>query len=57
MHIFNSFILISCCSNPEFQKTVKEFSEKLGVVKEDLKVRYKLVLHYFHFESFALEVH
>jgi hypothetical protein len=28
------------CSNPEFQKSMKEFSEKLGVVKEDLKVRY-----------------
>ncbi|KAL6657559.1 hypothetical protein ACP70R_005339 [Stipagrostis hirtigluma subsp. patula] len=26
-------------SNPEFQESVKEFSEKLGVVKEDLKVR------------------
>ena len=42
-----------CCSNPEFQKSMKEFGEKLGVVKEDLKVRYKLaeVSHFFHFES------
>nr|CAB3476586.1 unnamed protein product [Digitaria exilis] len=28
-------------SNPEFQKTIKEFGEKLGVVKDDLKVRTK----------------
>nr|CAB3497779.1 unnamed protein product [Digitaria exilis] len=28
-------------SNPEFQKSIKEFGEKLGVVKEDLKVRTK----------------
>jgi hypothetical protein len=31
------------CSNPELQKSMKEFGEKIGVVKEDLKVRYKLV--------------
>lgn len=50
-------LLLQCfnCSNPEFQKSMKEFSEKLGVVKEDLKVRYKLIkrLHFFHFKSYT----
>ncbi|KAK3139254.1 hypothetical protein QOZ80_5AG0380280 [Eleusine coracana subsp. coracana] len=44
MSVFNEFskqLKGEAKSNPEFQKTVKEFSEKLGVVKEDLKVRTK----------------
>ncbi|TVU51607.1 hypothetical protein EJB05_03047 [Eragrostis curvula] len=46
LSVFNEFskqLKGEAKSNPEFQKTVKEFSEKLGVVKEDLKVRYKMV--------------
>ncbi|GJN37964.1 hypothetical protein PR202_gb26967 [Eleusine coracana subsp. coracana] len=44
LSVFNEFskqLKGEAKSNPEFQKTVKEFSEKLGVVKEDLKVRTK----------------
>ncbi|KAK3136051.1 hypothetical protein QOZ80_5BG0427370 [Eleusine coracana subsp. coracana] len=44
MSVFNEFskqLKGEAKSNPEFQKTVKEFSKKLGVVKEDLKVRTK----------------
>jgi hypothetical protein len=58
-NVFFSFsfcLLLQCfnCSNPEFQKSMKEFSEKLGVVKEDLKVRYdKWIkrMHFFHLDS------
>jgi len=37
LFIYHNFYFY--CSNPEFQKSMKEFGEKLGVVKEDLKVR------------------
>ncbi|KAF7007452.1 hypothetical protein CFC21_022390 [Triticum aestivum] len=42
LSVFNEFskqLKGEAKSNPEFQKSMKEFSEKLGVVKEDLKVR------------------
>ncbi|KQK15108.1 mitochondrial import inner membrane translocase subunit TIM44-2 [Brachypodium distachyon] len=44
LSVFNEFskhLKGEAKSNPEFQKSMKEFSEKLGVVKEDLKVRTK----------------
>ncbi|XP_071682101.1 mitochondrial import inner membrane translocase subunit TIM44-2-like [Lolium perenne] len=44
LSVFNEFskqLKGEANSNPEFQKSMKEFSEKLGVVKEDLKVRTK----------------
>ncbi|KAL6661182.1 hypothetical protein ACP70R_000566 [Stipagrostis hirtigluma subsp. patula] len=44
LSVFNEFskqLKGEAKSNPEFQKSVKEFSEKLGVVKDDLKVRTK----------------
>jgi len=37
--LYHDFYFYFYCSNPEFQKSMKEFGEKLGVVKEDLKVR------------------
>ncbi|WVZ66903.1 hypothetical protein U9M48_016061 [Paspalum notatum var. saurae] len=44
LSVFNEFskqLKGEAKSNPEFQKSMKEFGEKLGVVKEDLKVRTK----------------
>uniref|UniRef100_A0ACD5YY24 Uncharacterized protein n=1 Tax=Avena sativa TaxID=4498 RepID=A0ACD5YY24_AVESA len=44
LSVFNEFskqLKGEAKSNPEFQKSMKEFSEKFGVVKEDLKVRTK----------------
>ncbi|OEL27662.1 Mitochondrial import inner membrane translocase subunit TIM44-1 [Dichanthelium oligosanthes] len=44
LSVFNEFskqLKGEAKSNPEFQKSIKEFGEKLGVVKEDLKVRTK----------------
>ncbi|XP_066395327.1 mitochondrial import inner membrane translocase subunit TIM44-2-like [Miscanthus floridulus] len=44
LSVFNEFskqLKGELSSNPEFQKSMKEFGEKLGVVKEDLKVRTK----------------
>ncbi|ONM26344.1 Mitochondrial import inner membrane translocase subunit TIM44-2 [Zea mays] len=44
LSVFNEFskqLKGEAKSNPEFQKSMKEFSEKLDVVKEDLKVRTK----------------
>ncbi|CAD6222964.1 unnamed protein product [Miscanthus lutarioriparius] len=44
LSVFNEFskqLKGEASSNPEFQKSMKEFGEKLGVVKEDLKVRTK----------------
>ncbi|XP_062189704.1 mitochondrial import inner membrane translocase subunit TIM44-2-like [Phragmites australis] len=44
LSVFNEFskqLKGEAKSNPEFQKSMREFGEKLGVVKEDLKIRTK----------------